>query len=155
MLPSTGRVLFVGTTRPTTFSPSSRLVFKQESFTVAENGKPQKIAAFNFASNLPISVGVLLDHSGSMQPRIKAAKEAAEAEFRRHVTRLSQFCKRFLGKFVSPRLQFGDLAVNVFALASSPEHLAQVHARNDLVSNRLFELPMGLENLFRADGRTE
>ena len=50
---------------------------KQEDFTVFENGKQQKISSFNFAHNLPISVGMLLDHSGSMQPRMKAAKEAA------------------------------------------------------------------------------
>jgi Ca-activated chloride channel family protein len=55
---------------------------KQASFTVLENGKPQKISSFNFASNLPISVGVLLDHSGSMQSRIKAAKEAAVGFFK-------------------------------------------------------------------------
>src|SRR5438094_5300874 len=44
MLPSTGRVLLVGTTRPTTFSPSSRLVFKQESFTVASSPSPRRAA---------------------------------------------------------------------------------------------------------------
>src|SRR5581483_4957228 len=39
-LPSTGRVLFDGTTRPTTFSPSIRLLFKQESFTTASSAMP-------------------------------------------------------------------------------------------------------------------
>jgi Ca-activated chloride channel family protein len=56
---------------------------KQSQFHVFENGKPQKISAFNFAANLPISVGVLVDHSGSMKPRIKATKEAAVEFFRR------------------------------------------------------------------------
>ncbi|HUP49143.1 MAG TPA: VWA domain-containing protein [Thermoanaerobaculia bacterium] len=55
---------------------------EQGSFTVLENGKPQKISSFHFASNLPISVGVLLDHSGSMQRRIKDAKAAAVGFFR-------------------------------------------------------------------------
>lgn len=55
---------------------------KQESFTVLENGKPQKITSFAFATKLPISVGVLLDHSGSMLPRIKDAKAAAVEFFR-------------------------------------------------------------------------
>lgn len=55
---------------------------QQSSFTVLENGKPQKISAFNFASNLPLSIGVLLDHSGSMERRIKEAKEAAVGFFR-------------------------------------------------------------------------
>ncbi len=54
----------------------------QSSFTVLENGKTQKIAAFNYASNLPISVGVLLDHSGSMRGRIKEAKQAASEFFK-------------------------------------------------------------------------
>ncbi len=58
-----------------TGAPLSNL--KQEDFTIFESGKQQKISAFNFASNLPISVGMLLDHSGSMQPRIAAARTAA------------------------------------------------------------------------------
>jgi VWFA-related protein len=59
---------------------------EQKDFIIFEKGKQQKISAFNFASNLPISVGMLLDHSGSMQPRIKAAKEAA-VEFFRNILR--------------------------------------------------------------------
>ena len=50
---------------------------KQEDFTIFESGKQQKISAFNFASNLPFSMGMLLDHSGSMKPRIAAARQAA------------------------------------------------------------------------------
>lgn len=55
---------------------------KQEDFTVFESGKQQKISAFNFASNLPFSLGMLLDHSGSMKPRMAAAREAAGEFFR-------------------------------------------------------------------------
>jgi Ca-activated chloride channel family protein len=54
---------------------------QQTNFTVLENGKAQKISTFNFARNLPISVGVLLDHSGSMVKRIGAAKAAAVSFF--------------------------------------------------------------------------
>lgn len=50
---------------------------EQKNFTILENGKPQTIASFNFAANLPISAGVLLDHSGSMEKRMEAAKTAA------------------------------------------------------------------------------
>jgi Ca-activated chloride channel family protein len=50
---------------------------EQKNFTVLENEKPQTITSFNFASNLPISVGVLLDHSGSMEKRIDEARSAA------------------------------------------------------------------------------
>src|SRR5260221_5247823 len=48
-------------------------------FTVLEKGKPQKITSFNFASNLPISAGLLLDPTRNMQPRRGAAKKAARA----------------------------------------------------------------------------
>ncbi|HET7433472.1 MAG TPA: VWA domain-containing protein [Thermoanaerobaculia bacterium] len=54
---------------------------KQENFTVLENGKPQTITNFNYAANLPLSIGVLLDHSGSMEKRMKQAKEAAKEFF--------------------------------------------------------------------------
>ena len=50
---------------------------EQKNFTVFESEKPQAITSFNFAANLPISVGVLLDHSGSMEKRIDEAKAAA------------------------------------------------------------------------------
>lgn len=59
----------------TSGAPISNL--KQEDFTIFESGKQQKISAFNFASDLPFSVGMLLDHSGSMKPRIVAARQAA------------------------------------------------------------------------------
>lgn len=56
---------------------------EEKNFSVFENGKPQKIASFNFAANLPISVGVLLDHSGSMEKRMEVAKSAAIEFFNR------------------------------------------------------------------------
>ncbi len=49
----------------------------REQFSVLEDGKVQTIATFNYASNLPIAVGVLMDRSGSMKPRMKDAREAA------------------------------------------------------------------------------
>jgi Ca-activated chloride channel homolog len=52
-------------------------------FTVVENGKPQKVSDFNFAANLPLSLGVLLDQSTSMEPRIEGSKAAATQFFRR------------------------------------------------------------------------
>jgi len=56
---------------------------KEADFSILENGKPQKITTFNYASNLPISAGVLLDHSGSMKPRMEQAKTAALEFFKR------------------------------------------------------------------------
>jgi Ca-activated chloride channel homolog len=52
---------------------------KQTDFHVSENGTPQKITNFDAASNLPIAVGLLIDHSGSMKPRMEATKDAAIA----------------------------------------------------------------------------
>lgn len=60
---------------------------EKKNFTVLENGRPQTIASFNFAANLPISVGVLLDHSGSMERRMESAKAAAIQFFRRILKR--------------------------------------------------------------------
>jgi len=55
---------------------------ERKNFTVLENEKPQAITTFNFAANLPISVGVLIDHSGSMEKRIDDAHTAALEFFR-------------------------------------------------------------------------
>ncbi len=49
----------------------------QSNFRVLENGKPQKITNFDAASNLPIAAGLLIDHSGSMKPRMEATRRAA------------------------------------------------------------------------------
>jgi len=55
---------------------------EQKNFTVLENGKPQPITGFQFASNLPLSIGVLIDHSGSMEKRMAATKDAAVEFFK-------------------------------------------------------------------------
>src|SRR4051812_37613341 len=60
---------------------------KQPDFTVLENGKPQTITTFNYASNLPIAAGVLIDHSGSMKPRMEQAKSAALEFFKKIMRR--------------------------------------------------------------------
>jgi len=56
---------------------------KEADFTVLENGKLQKINTFNYASNVPIAAGVLIDHSGSMKPRMEQAKSAALEFFKK------------------------------------------------------------------------
>jgi len=61
-------------------APISNL--QEKDFSVFEDGKPQKITTFNYAANLPISAGVLVDHSGSMEPRMKATREAAVEFFK-------------------------------------------------------------------------
>ncbi len=57
----------------------------RSNFRVRENGKPQKITNFDAASNLPIAVGLLIDHSGSMKPRMEATRKAAKEFLKRIV----------------------------------------------------------------------
>jgi VWFA-related protein len=71
---------------------------QQNSFTILENGKAQKVSSFNFAANLPISVGVLLDHSGSMEKRMEDAKKAAIEFFRKTMKTTD---RAFIGAFAS------------------------------------------------------
>lgn len=52
-------------------------------FEAYEQGKKQTLTTFGFASNLPLSLGVLVDHSGSMRPRIDVARSAALQFFER------------------------------------------------------------------------
>jgi VWFA-related protein len=49
-----------------------------DDFTVAEDGVPQKITHFTQDRNLPVSVGILLDTSGSMMEKMRAASGAVE-----------------------------------------------------------------------------
>lgn len=95
---------------------------KQENFTIFESGKRQKISAFNFASNLPISVGMLLDHSGSMLPRIAAARQAA-IEFFHNILRPSD--RAFFGAFAYDVAKVAPFVSDVGSLdqqvKSSPE----------------------------------
>ena len=69
-----------------------------KNFTVLENAKPVKISNFNFAADLPISVGVLIDHSGSMEKRIDDAKAAAIGFFRRTMRKSD---RAFIAAFAS------------------------------------------------------
>ncbi len=70
----------------------------QSNFTVLENNKVQKISSFNFAANLPLSLGVLLDHSGSMEKRMDDAKTAA-IDFFKSIVRKDD--RAFIAPFAS------------------------------------------------------
>jgi Ca-activated chloride channel family protein len=47
---------------------------------VLDEGKPVKISKFEYVKNLPLSIGLAIDTSGSMQPRMMEAQKAV-AEF--------------------------------------------------------------------------
>jgi Ca-activated chloride channel homolog len=54
-----------------------------DDFILEEDGKPQQITHFSQDQNVPVSVGVLLDTSGSMDKKIRTAVEAVERFSRR------------------------------------------------------------------------
>jgi len=91
----------------------------ESNFSVLENGKPQKLSSFNFAANLPISVGVLIDHSGSMEKRMEDAKKAA-IDFFRDIIKTND--RAFIAGFAS------DPTKNAPFVSSVPTLEAQVNA---------------------------
>jgi Ca-activated chloride channel family protein len=55
----------------------------QDDFTLEEDGKTQQIAHFSQDRNVPVSVGILLDTSASMDRKIRTAVEAVDRFIRR------------------------------------------------------------------------
>ena len=49
----------------------------KDAFKVLDEGKPVKISKFEHVRNLPLSIGLAIDTSGSMQPRMNEAQRAA------------------------------------------------------------------------------
>jgi Ca-activated chloride channel family protein len=68
---------------PTTVIRNGRPVndLVENSFKVLDEGKPVKVAKFEHVTNLPLSVGLAIDTSASMQPRIVEAQKAASSFF--------------------------------------------------------------------------
>jgi Ca-activated chloride channel family protein len=54
-----------------------------DDFVLEEDGKPQRISHFSQDRDVPVSVGILLDTSGSMERKIRTAEEAVERFSRR------------------------------------------------------------------------
>ncbi len=53
----------------------------QSAFKVLDDGKPVKVSKFEHVVNLPLSIGVAIDSSGSMQPRMAEAQKAGASFF--------------------------------------------------------------------------
>jgi len=53
----------------------------ESAFKVLDEGKPVKIAKFEHVANLPLSIGMAVDTSGSMQPRMDEARKAGSSFF--------------------------------------------------------------------------
>jgi len=58
----------------------------EPAFKVMDEGKPVKVAKFEHVDNLPLSIGLAIDTSASMQPRMSEAQKAA-AQFFTNVMR--------------------------------------------------------------------
>jgi len=54
---------------------------QQQAFTVLDEGKPVKVARFEHVTDLPLSIGLAIDTSASMQPRMAEAQKAASQFF--------------------------------------------------------------------------
>ncbi|HEX8173471.1 MAG TPA: VWA domain-containing protein [Thermoanaerobaculia bacterium] len=70
----------------------------EEAFKVFDEGKPVKLAKFEHVTDLPLSIGMAVDNSGSMESRMTAAREAG-AQFFKNVLRKGD--KAFLVAFDS------------------------------------------------------
>jgi len=70
-------VLFAVTDRKGKFIPNLR----REHFTVFEDGKPQSITNFSADTDLPLTIALLLDTSGSVRDRLRFEQEAATEFF--------------------------------------------------------------------------
>lgn len=53
----------------------------QDAFSVLDEGQPVKIAKFEHVRDLPLSLGMAVDTSGSMEPRMATARDAGAAFF--------------------------------------------------------------------------
>jgi Ca-activated chloride channel homolog len=86
---------------------------QKSEFQVFENGKPQTINAFDLASKLPISVGLLIDRSGSMEKRMAETKSAA-IEFLRRIMKGSD--RAFVSAFAFDSTKSAPFVADVKSL---------------------------------------
>jgi hypothetical protein len=76
--------------------PASHLT--EKAFKVTDDGKPVSLAKFEYVKNLPLSLGIAIDMSGSMVPRMEEAQKAG-AEFCEEIMRRGD--KAFLVAFAT------------------------------------------------------
>jgi VWFA-related protein len=101
----------------------------QPNFTVLENGKPQTIRSFNYASNLPLSLGLLVDHSGSMVKRMDATKEAAN-EFLKEIMKPGD--RAFVGGFSFDATQLAPFVSDTASLSAQVAGLPEASGGTSL-----------------------
>jgi Ca-activated chloride channel homolog len=81
----------------TVTTPQGRSVpgLQREDFTVYEDGTPQEITYFNTGENEPVSLGLIVDTSGSMNNKIDRARQA----LRRFISSIRRQDEVFLSEF--------------------------------------------------------
>ena len=79
-----------------------------EDFVVEEDGVPQKLSHFSQDQNIPVSVGILLDTSGSMDKKIRIAVDAVD----RFIRQIHEDDEIFLMTFSSKPLLRQDFTGN-------------------------------------------
>ena len=77
----------------TVFDRSGRLIrdLTQDDFEILEDGRPQEITKFELMQGLPLSIGVAIDMSGSMQDSMVSAQRAGQ-DFLQNVLRRDDHC---------------------------------------------------------------
>ncbi|MEO6326704.1 MAG: VWA domain-containing protein [Thermoanaerobaculia bacterium] len=90
----------------------------KEDFTVLEDGAPQSIGAFEFAESLPLSLGLVIDGSGSMSDSMPLVHQAA-----------TEFVQKLVGEkdqgFV---IEFREAPVVLAAMTKKPGELIRAVA---------------------------
>jgi VWFA-related protein len=102
---------------------------KKTDFHVLEDGKPKTITSFNYASNLPISAGLLIDHSGSMEKRMEATKKAA-TEFLKRIIKSRD--RAFVGAFAFDPTKLAPFVSNVAALEQQVDTIPKAEGGTSL-----------------------
>jgi Ca-activated chloride channel family protein len=59
----------------------------EKAFKILDEGKPVPLAKFEYVKNLPLSIGMAIDTSGSMQPKMDEAQKAAAQFFEKTMKR--------------------------------------------------------------------
>jgi VWFA-related protein len=101
------------------YDEQGRLVggLNKDDFTVTEDGKPQTIRYFNRDSDLPLTIGLMVDTSGSQAPYAEDERRASASFLQEMMTRPSD--RAFLERFYSIVLLLQPMTSDVATLQSS------------------------------------
>src|SRR5437870_6949942 len=115
-----------------------------DDFILEEDGKAQEITHFSQDQNVPVSVGILLDTSGSMDRKIRTAIEAVE----RFSRRIHQNDEIFLITFSGRPVLQQDFTDDREKLAQALRHLTATGgtALYDALSQGLTKIQSGRHN---------